>query len=1395
MQAARTIRRTLTWTGILILMLVVLGATLLGTKQGRAYLLAGISTLASSPELQLELRGLSFDSGPRLQFLTLADSTGIWLTLENIHIQPDWKKILRARPVLRRVHIAALNLDRLPETQKNETSGKVAWPQFWAEQIDLDHIHLAAPVVGQEARLAVHGEIRLGAKTSFVQGEVVQLDQSGQIRFRAELDADSSLLDFSLEEDPGGLLQTWSNLSGPSGMAIHIQGQGPRQACPLDISATVAEIFDLKGNATLTLDDTLALSWNTDLDLGARLLARLPHLPDSRITLDGALVWNDGILGLPNLNIQHASVALNVNGTLANGEAQLNIQAKTKDLSWLVPPDIQAGQAMLLGQTRLTAQGGNTQIKAQFSDWQALDQPVSGQLNATCAWPADLASTQTQLALQLQLPGTLLDEVAARASVSTKGNSFQLDTVEIDSRHLALNLSGQVDNRSFLNATLDITDLPLFADHPVNAQMHALLEGQFTSAIPQFSGILNSTLTKMTGWPEPFEDLLGPEARSEIMFNASTSLVQITSASLTARTTATGHGEFHPPTQNFSTQLTAKLPDLTRDNFFLSGLKVTANATGQPASCNATIFGAAENVVVAGHALSASNLQLVATNLPSQPRLDLLAKTTVAQELLELRGRASWTDTNLQIENASLSLPGGIVQATGELDLLSFWPQGSAQIDIQDLHGLGRILKQNIQGRVKGRVQSTSKDKNQEITVHGHGTDLVLEDVRLKDFRLEAVHVPAQPHTSRLQARLQDLDWGTARLNHVLATLTSADQGLAAALELEQTSTQTKIRATGQASFAPQSTRLELRSFQGQALGQPVRLQTPLRLDLGAGQWRWDEATLNIGSATIQTRGDIADQSAATLRVQDLDLALLSSYIPDLPRGHVHMHLNLAGPKKKPSLNLFLKADSLYLDPSIPDLPGLSLESRVELQSGRLTATALLTDKSSEIQARGELACPARFSLEPLDFAFEHKAPITGKITASSDLKILPRLLSLDDQVASGHTELDLFVSGTLQNPALSGAGEIKNATYENYRTGTRLEQIQGRLLANGADLELKLKAADGQKGHVQATTTANIQTQKFTARLALNKAKILRTDSLESTASGNILAQGNHTQARISGVLTLDPTHFYLPRTIPVDLPQLAITQINTTASSVATRPQRPLDLALDMDIHIPGRFFVSGRGLDSEWSGQVKVQGTHNAPRLTGTVNLVRGHFDFLDRVFTLTRGVLSLDGGSPPNPYLDVLGETEILETMAQVHLLGPVKNFRLNLSSQPVLPADEILAMILFGRSTRQISPLQAVRLAQAAAELTGIGGAGPDFFGAIKSSLGLQEIGVSKDEDNTTSVDVGGYVGGKYYVRTQRNVSGQDKTRVEIQITPRVSVETEIGADSRQGGGASWRYDY
>lgn len=59
-------------------------------------------------------------------------------------------------------------------------------------------------------------------------------------------------------------------------------------------------------------------------------------------------------------------------------------------------------------------------------------------------------------------------------------------------------------------------------------------------------------------------------------------------------------------------------------------------------------------------------------------------------------------------------------------------------------------------------------------------------------------------------------------------------------------------------------------------------------------------------------------------------------------------------------------------------------------------------------------------------------------------------------------------------------------------------------------------------------------------------------------------------------------------------------------------------------------------------------------------------------------------------------------------AWVDVGGRASAPELSLRSTPSMPEDEILARAFFGKRTSELGPLEAVRLAQAVAELTGTG---------------------------------------------------------------------------------------
>ena len=129
----------------------------------------------------------------------------------------------------------------------------------------------------------------------------------------------------------------------------------------------------------------------------------------------------------------------------------------------------------------------------------------------------------------------------------------------------------------------------------------------------------------------------------------------------------------------------------------------------------------------------------------------------------------------------------------------------------------------------------------------------------------------------------------------------------------------------------------------------------------------------------------------------------------------------------------------------------------------------------------------------------------------------------------------------------------------------------------------------------------------------------------------------------------------------------------------------------------------------------------------------------------------------------------------------------------------MPSDEILAHLLFGRSATRITPFQAIRLAQAVSSLRGGGSDGMfDFMDRTRRLMGVDELNIKQSDDKSgeASVSVGKQMRDNAYVEVEQGTGADTgKVPVEIELTPNIVVETDMGANGQSGVGINWKWDY
>src|SRR3546814_1872344 len=142
-----------------------------------------------------------------------------------------------------------------------------------------------------------------------------------------------------------------------------------------------------------------------------------------------------------------------------------------------------------------------------------------------------------------------------------------------------------------------------------------------------------------------------------------------------------------------------------------------------------------------------------------------------------------------------------------------------------------------------------------------------------------------------------------------------------------------------------------------------------------------------------------------------------------------------------------------------------------------------------------------------------------------------------------------------------------------------------------------------------------------------------------------------------------------------------------------------------------------------------------------------------------------------------------------------LSGPLSQPKLDLSSVPPVPRDEIVSRVLFNKSPAQLSAAEAAQLAMALRALTGQGG-GADVLGFARRTLGVDVLRVETAEDNSPALEVGKYLTDEVYVGVKQGADPQSTAAgVEVELTPNITLESEMTGRGANKSGVRFQWDY
>ena len=368
----------------------------------------------------------------------------------------------------------------------------------------------------------------------------------------------------------------------------------------------------------------------------------------------------------------------------------------------------------------------------------------------------------------------------------------------------------------------------------------------------------------------------------------------------------------------------------------------------------------------------------------------------------------------------------------------------------------------------------------------------------------------------------------------------------------------------------------------------------------------------------------------------------------------------------------------------------------------------------------------------------------------------------------------------------------------------TSLAEIaaEARLGGGGADISATASVSTG--GRVSLSGRASLSAP-FSADLAatLSNVGVRQSGIYETTVDGRLAVSGPlRSGAALTGDLSLGPAEIRIPEgagTGAGDIEGLvhlneppAVRQTRARAGLIETGGDGPgADYPLDLVVRAPSRIFIRGRGLDAELGGELRLSGSTSNVVTEGRFDLIRGRLDILGKRLVLSEAFAQLQGDF--DPFVRAVAATQSGDTTIQVIVEGPASSPSVTFTSSPDLPEDEILARLLFGRDLSQISPLQALQLANAVRVLAGGGGEG--IVGRLRQNFGLDDLDLAAGEDGAAGVRVGKYISDNIYTDVTVDTSGRSEINLNLTITPSITARGTAASDGNTGVGVFFERDY
>jgi len=305
-------------------------------------------------------------------------------------------------------------------------------------------------------------------------------------------------------------------------------------------------------------------------------------------------------------------------------------------------------------------------------------------------------------------------------------------------------------------------------------------------------------------------------------------------------------------------------------------------------------------------------------------------------------------------------------------------------------------------------------------------------------------------------------------------------------------------------------------------------------------------------------------------------------------------------------------------------------------------------------------------------------------LTLNLPLEMIEEFTTKVEQL-TGAVTLNSSLAGSFTEPLFEGAVEFDSVSLRVSNSMQELHTVSGGINFDNSGIRVSNLIAYLDNGSVQANGAINIDGTEVTSgdfRMDVMNLPIVVPDILDLKLGGYISVEADSAKQGIGGNIELLECYYFQY----ID-PVPAMGSSTPSRASVNERKTRSILDEIDLNVKVIPRqnIIVDNNLAFFEIKPELAITGKATSPSIEGRMSVLDGELNYLNRTFTVTRGVIDFVDPYKIAPELDIVAETAINNYDITIEVDGTVgEDIQYISTASPTLEDNEILSLILTGQ---------------------------------------------------------------------------------------------------------------